>query len=105
MTAAAARRSPREELPAVVGFQQYARFESIDPSTNRERFYPLAVQTNLFGDISLVRTWGRIGTNGHSLAGVFPDRQSAQPVVERLIRRPRQRPTQLEHNLGATSGK
>jgi predicted DNA-binding WGR domain protein len=84
---AAARRFPREELPAVVGFQQYARFESIDRTANRERFYLLAVQPNLFGDVSLVRTWGRIGTNGHSLAGVFPDRQSAQPVVDRLIRR------------------
>jgi hypothetical protein len=27
------------ELPAVVGFRQYARFESIDPTINRERFY------------------------------------------------------------------
>jgi len=76
-----------QELPAVVGFQQYARFERSDPATNRERFYLLAVQPTLLGDVALMRTWGRIGTNGHRLSSTFPDCVSAQQTVERLIRR------------------
>jgi predicted DNA-binding WGR domain protein len=75
------------ELPAVVGFQQYARFERVDPAQNCARFYLLADQPTLLGDLSLVRTWGRIGTQGYRLTATFPARAQAQPVVERLIRR------------------
>jgi predicted DNA-binding WGR domain protein len=71
----------------VVDFQQYARFERIDRPEHCERFYLLAVQPTLLGDISLVRTWGRIGTQGKSLSAPFPDRSSAQETVERLVRR------------------
>jgi predicted DNA-binding WGR domain protein len=92
---AAARRSPPPELPAVAGFQQYARFERIDRPTNRERFYLLAVQPTLMGDVALTRTWGRIGTHGHSLSSTFPDRASAQQTVERLIHRRIQRRYEL----------
>ena len=83
------------ELPAVVGFQQYARFESIEHATNRERFYLLAVQPTLMGDVALMRTWGRLGTHGHSLSSTFPDRASAQQTVDRLIRRRIQRRYEL----------
>jgi len=47
----------------------------------------LAAQPNLFGDISLVWTWGRIGTNDNSRTSTVPDREHAQLLVERLIRR------------------
>lgn len=33
----------------------------IDPSRNMARFYRLSLEPNLFGGVSLVRTWGRIG--------------------------------------------
>lgn len=86
MTLIALRRQPAE-LPAVVGFQQYARFESIDLSTNRRRFYVLRWQPLLWGGGMLVRNWGRLGTYGLSRAAAYPDRQSAQRMVERLVRR------------------
>jgi predicted DNA-binding WGR domain protein len=92
---ATARRSPPPELPAVAGFQQYARFERVNGPSNRERSYLLAVQPTLVGDIALMRTWGRIGTHDHSLSSTFPDRARAQQTVERLIRRRIQRRYEL----------
>lgn len=84
-------RKPRSvpmETPAVVGFRQYARFERVDPAQNCERFYVLAWQPLLWGELALVRSWGRIGSQGnHRLEGIYPDRQTAHPVAERLIRR------------------
>ena len=69
------------ETPAVVGFQQYARFERIDHAANCARFYTLAWQPDLWGDIALVRSWGRIGSQGNRrLEGTYPDRQSAQAL-------------------------
>jgi predicted DNA-binding WGR domain protein len=36
----------------------------VDPSANMARFYALSLENSLFGDILLVRRWGRIGTHG-----------------------------------------
>ncbi|TAX62854.1 WGR domain-containing protein, partial [Rhizobium ruizarguesonis] len=36
--------------------------ERIDPSKNMARFYALSIEPNLFGETSLVRSWGRIGS-------------------------------------------
>ena len=72
----------------MVGFQQYARFERVDDAANAARFYTLAWQPDLWGDVALVRSWGRIGSQGsRRLEGSYPDRQSAQALAERLIRR------------------
>jgi len=71
----------------VVGFQQYARFISIEPDEDRRQFHTFSWQSSLSGSGLLVRTCGRIGTHGHSPAAGFPDRQSAQGRAERLIRR------------------
>ena len=35
-----------------------------DPGINARRYYGLDVQSDLFGQIVLVRSWGRIGTRG-----------------------------------------
>ena len=76
------------ETPAVAGFQQYARFERIDHTQNCERFYLLSWQPLLWGELALVRCWGRVGTEGQRrLEATYPDRESAQPLVTRLVRR------------------
>ena len=36
----------------------------IDPKRNRQRFYTLQLAPDLFGEWSLIRSWGRIGTSG-----------------------------------------
>ena len=38
--------------------------ERHDPAHNVHRFYSLTVQPDLFGDWSLVREWGRVGSPG-----------------------------------------
>lgn len=36
----------------------------VDPDVNMARFYGIELQPTLFGEMSVLRTWGRIGTNG-----------------------------------------
>jgi predicted DNA-binding WGR domain protein len=62
----------------------YARFVSVDPATNRLRFYSLSWQPMLFGGGMLIRTWG---STGRTLETVYEDRASAQAVVEQLVKR------------------
>ena len=38
--------------------------ERRDPSRNMARFYVLAIEPTLFGDMALVREWGRVGSLG-----------------------------------------
>jgi predicted DNA-binding WGR domain protein len=89
-------RTPACELPAVVTFEQFARFERLDRAQNCERFYVLSWQPLLWGGVALVRQWGRIGSAGSRLLeGAYADRQNAQPLAERLIRRRLQRRYEL----------
>lgn len=37
-------------------------FRRVDVARNMARYYSLLLQPTLFGDMSLVRNWGRIGT-------------------------------------------
>jgi predicted DNA-binding WGR domain protein len=38
--------------------------ERRDAAKNMARFYALSIERDLFGEVSFVRRWGRIGTNG-----------------------------------------
>lgn len=37
-----------------------------DPARNMARFYELSIEQTLFGEVSLTRSWGRIGKRGQS---------------------------------------
>jgi hypothetical protein len=52
---ARSRRTPARELPAVVTFQQFARFERVDHAQNCARFYALSWQPLLWSGGALVR--------------------------------------------------
>jgi predicted DNA-binding WGR domain protein len=39
-----------------------AHLHRIDPDANMARYYCVDIAPTLFGDVSVVRTWGRIGT-------------------------------------------
>ena len=71
----------------VVHFKAYAHLSSVDPAKNRYRFYTLTWQPSLFGGLALVRSWGRIGTSGHSRAIFFADQEGAQKAVEEILKR------------------
>jgi len=58
----------------------------IRPAQNERRFYALAVAVDLFGNILLVRRWGRIGTTGKQSEETHADINSAMDSLERLAR-------------------
>lgn len=51
--------------------------ERTDRRKNMARFYSLAVEMTLFGEICLRRRWGRIGTQGQELAHYFENENDA----------------------------
>lgn len=63
----------------------------IDPSRNMRRFYVLAIQPTLFGGASVIRNWGRIGTNGQSMMETFDNDDGAANASIRLERAKRRK--------------
>ncbi|MBM2713516.1 WGR domain-containing protein [Mesorhizobium caraganae] len=63
----------------------------IDPSQNMRRFYSLAIHPTLFGGASVIRNWGRIGTNGQSMVETFDSGEDALSASTRLERSKRRR--------------
>ncbi|PWK63019.1 WGR domain-containing protein [Aminobacter sp. AP02] len=56
----------------------------IDPALNMRRFYSLTLQPNLFGGVSVIRNWGRIGTNGPAMIETFDEPDEANRALRRL---------------------
>ena len=81
--------------PEATPFRDGARFVSVDPTTNRARFYEVRLQATLWGAVALVRTWGRLGTPGRSAVRSYPEPGAARAAAERLVRRRLQRGYQL----------
>ncbi|MQB45963.1 MULTISPECIES: WGR domain-containing protein [Rhizobium] len=65
--------------------------ERIEPERNMARFYALAVQPTLFGEVSLVRRWGRIGTHGQQKVHIFNEEKQAIGLFLELLRERRKR--------------
>lgn len=63
----------------------------IDAARNMRRFYALSTQPTLFGEMSLIRTWGRIGTNGKTMVRTFDDSAETIDAFGRLERIKRRR--------------
>lgn len=63
----------------------------INPTQNMRRFYSLALQPTLFGGASVIRNWGRIGTNGQSMMETFDTSEDAMTAKTRLERSKRRR--------------
>lgn len=80
---------------ALEHFEHYIRFVSHDPTKNRSRFYLLTWQTTLTGEVALVCTWGRLGSQGRSLAVFYDDRATAHDKIARAIKRRLKRGYQL----------
>ena len=56
----------------------------IDPAKNMRRFYTLSVQPNLFGGHSVMRCWGRIGTQGQLKIDMHQTEADAIDASDRL---------------------
>jgi predicted DNA-binding WGR domain protein len=72
-----------------LSFQLYC--QRIDASKNMARYYALSLQPMLFGEASLVRCWGRIGTRGQEKVHVFADEREAIGLFLRIARQKRSR--------------
>nr|WP_244483169.1 WGR domain-containing protein [Rhizobium sp. Leaf383] len=55
------------------------------------RFYALSIETTLFGEVALVRSWGRVGTHGKRLTHHFTQRHDAEALMQDLLRQKRRR--------------
>lgn len=58
----------------------------IRPEENMFRFYRMSIVPSLFGDCSLVREWGRIGTAGMSRIDLY-DREADALAALDVLRR------------------
>jgi len=58
----------------------------IDQAQNMARFYALDIQPTLFGEIALVREWGRIGSAGRVQSTPFPTDEEAKAAYTRQLR-------------------
>ena len=63
----------------------------IDPARNMARFYCMSSTPSLFGDICLVREWGRIGRTGRIRIDLSENAEEAIAAREALSRVKRQR--------------
>lgn len=59
----------------------------IVPSQNMARFYGIALQPTLFGEVAVVRCWGRIGTRGRVKSATYANAEQAADVFAELERK------------------
>ena len=50
------------------------------------RFYLLTVQPTLFGGVSVIRNWGRIGSSGQTMVQTFEAEDDAAATLSRVER-------------------
>ncbi len=64
----------------------YASLQKHDTETDQHWFYALCVQPSLFGDWSLMREWGRIGSEGQVKVDWHVSQERAEAAFEELLR-------------------
>jgi predicted DNA-binding WGR domain protein len=73
------------------------------PERNLHRFYALQVAPNLFGDWSLVRSWGCIGTPGRQRISWHDTRDAAEQACGRLLQAKQRRGYRVPASRSATN--
>ena len=63
----------------------------VDPDVNMARFYGIELQPTLFGEVSVLRSWGRIGTNGQAMMVTYGDEAQAADALQKLEKQKRSR--------------
>lgn len=76
-------------------FPDDTRIERVDHDINMHRFYRLRLMPDLFGGVSLLREWGRIGTQGRHRIELFEDAGGAADAMSALYRAKQKRGYQL----------
>ena len=60
--------------------------ERRDAARNMARFYALSIEQTLFGDVCLIRRWGRIGTRGQMKSMSFAREDEAMALFVKIQR-------------------
>lgn len=63
----------------------------IDPARNSARFYSPEISPSLFGELALVRRWGRIGYQGRQIIELHTDHAGAVLAFAQAARRKQKR--------------
>jgi predicted DNA-binding WGR domain protein len=63
----------------------------LDPTQNMARFYTISMLPTLFGEVALVRNWGRIGTRGQVMTQTFENADDADAALVQLEEHKRRR--------------
>lgn len=63
-----------------------AHLHRINPEANMARFYCIDVAVTLFGDVSVMRTWGRIGTHGRTSIETYASVEEAERAASHTLR-------------------
>jgi predicted DNA-binding WGR domain protein len=63
----------------------------IDPDQNMARFYDISAHPTLFGETTIFRNWGRIGTRGQSMMVTYSGANEAAAAVRKLERQKQRR--------------
>jgi len=58
--------------------------KKIDETQNMSRFYRMSLQPDLFGNISLLREWGRIGSHGQIRIDTYEEEAEAARAMIKL---------------------
>jgi predicted DNA-binding WGR domain protein len=79
------------ETGGIAGYKlQMLVLERRNASCNMARFYVLAIEPTLFGEMALVREWGRIGSSGRRRLDLHSDRAAAAESLDAwLVRKAR----------------
>ena len=63
-----------------------AHLYRIDLEANMARFYRIDVAATLFGEVCVLRTWGRIGTHGRTRIETYASSEEAEKVASGTLR-------------------
>jgi predicted DNA-binding WGR domain protein len=63
-----------------------AHLHRINPDANVARFYCIDLAPTLFGEITVLRRWGRIGTCGRTSIETWTSEDEAEDAARRTLR-------------------
>ncbi|MFN3845712.1 MAG: WGR domain-containing protein [Paracoccaceae bacterium] len=72
-------------------FPTHLLLRRIDPACNMSFYYRTMILSDLFGQASLVREWGRIGSGGQTMVETHPDEGQAINALMKLARAKQQK--------------
>ena len=70
---------------------QPVHLHRVNAEANMARFYCIDVAPTLFGDVSVLRIWGRIGTLGRTSVETCASGEEAEKAAARTLRQKRRR--------------